>query len=78
MNLICIKFGHGLDFGANIMSQTETPNDKAAEFRRRAANIRAMVKDFTTTEAREGLLRIAADWGRLAELAEQEAKRSAH
>lgn len=57
------------------MSQTETPEARAAEFRKRAANIRAMVKDFTTLEARDGLLRIASDWERLAELAEQEAKR---
>jgi hypothetical protein len=67
-----------LDCSIIIMSQTETPNDRAAEFRRRAANIRAMVKDFTTAEARDGLLRIAADWDRLADLAEQEAKRAPH
>ena len=57
------------------MSQAEDPDNRAAEFRKRAAGIRAMVKDFSTAEARDGLLRIAADWERLADLAEREAKR---
>lgn len=54
------------------------PEARAAEFRKRAADIRAMVKDFSTAEAREGLLKIADDWDRLAEAAERDFKRSAH
>ena len=60
-----------------VMSEEENPASKAAEFRKRAADIRAMVKDFSTAEAREGLLRIADDWDRLAEAAERDAKRTA-
>ena len=52
------------------------PEQRAAAFRKRAADIRAMVATFTTAEAREGLLKIAADWDHLAETAEREAKRS--
>ncbi len=60
------------------MSEDHNPEKKAAEFRKRAEDIRAMVTNFTTAEAREGLLRIAADWDRLAETAAREAKRSQH
>jgi hypothetical protein len=59
-----------------MMSEDQTPEQRAAAFRKRAADIRAMVANFTTVEAREGLLKIAADWDHLAETAEREAKRS--
>lgn len=58
------------------MAEAENPESRAMEFRKRAADIRAMVKDFTTAEAREGLLKIADDWDRLAEAAERDARRS--
>ena len=57
------------------MSDQENPASKAVEFRRRAADIRAMVKDFLTPEVREGLLKIAEDWERLAQGAERDAAR---
>lgn len=60
------------------MSEEENPASRATEFRKRAADIRAMVKDFFTIEAREGLLKIADDWERLAEGAERDAKRNPH
>jgi hypothetical protein len=56
------------------MSEDQSPEKRAADFRRRATEIRAMVKDFITAEAREGLLRIATDWERLADTAEREPK----
>ncbi len=58
------------------MVDDENPAARAVEFRKRATAIRAMVKGFETAEAREGLLRIADDWDRLAEAAEREAKRA--
>jgi hypothetical protein len=59
-----------------MMPEDLSPERRAAAFRKRAADIRATVTNFTTAEAREGLLKIAADWDHLAETAEREAKRS--
>lgn len=58
------------------MPEQEDPASKAAEFRKRAVDIRALVKGFSTPEAREGLLKIADDWDRLADAAARDAKRS--
>ena len=58
------------------MVDDENPAARAVEFRKRAAGIRAMVREFATAEVREGLLKIADDWDRLAEAAEREAKRA--
>lgn len=60
------------------MVEDGNPENRAAEFRKRAADIRAKVKGFSTPEAREGLLKIAEDWDRLAESAERDAKRGPH
>lgn len=54
-----------------------SPAEEASHYRRRANELRALAADFAHAESRAALLRIAADYDRLAEGAEREnAKRN--